>query len=115
MSIVFNDGYGSPLTKEFISEQAIYRFSGIAVLWRNNNVPVRRRKNHIKKGVSDIVGYMRDGGQYIVIEVKTETDRLSDEQKAFLIDVNKCGGYAYVAQGMKNGSINIYLYLNDKS
>ncbi len=115
MSVVFNDGYGSPLTKEFIAEVAIERFSFVATLWRNNNVPVRRRKNHIKKGVSDIIGYMLNGGQLVVIEVKTENDKLSAEQKEFLIDVNKHGGYGYVAQGMRNGSINIYLYINEKS
>lgn len=57
-------------------------------LWRTNSTGVydqsigRFRKSHSIKGVSDILG-VAPNGQFLGIEIKTGTDRLSEDQKRF--------------------------------
>jgi hypothetical protein len=75
--------------------------------WKNNTVgvydPIKRvhRKpgKHHRNGVSDILGV--DGsGRFIAIEVKTPKGRVSDNQKLFIEDINRCGGKAFVARSV---------------
>lgn len=62
---------------------------------RVNNIPVRRRKGTIQKGWADLQGYTKDG-IYVACEVKTELDRLSQEQIDRLKDAFNCGAKVYI-------------------
>jgi len=62
---------------------------------RVNNIPVRRRKGTIEKGWADLQGYDQNG-IYTAVEVKTEMDKLSDEQRARLQDAEKCGANVFI-------------------
>lgn len=68
---------------------------------RVNNIPVRRRKGTIEKGWPDLQGYSKDG-VYVAVEVKTELDRLSNEQKERLNDAYSCGGKVYICTIQKD-------------
>jgi hypothetical protein len=118
MKIKINpDGAFPELTKGEIREAALKHFSALGWnCWRNNNTSPTRRRTFIGKyGVPDIIGYLQYvGGEFLGVEVKTQGDRLSEAQKTFLIDLNKAGGFGYVAEDDKKGGVNYYLYLNDK-
>ena len=62
---------------------------------RVNNIPVRRRKGTIQKGWADLQGYTKEG-IYVACEVKTELDRLSQEQIDRLKDAFNCGAKVYI-------------------
>lgn len=80
------------LTKGQITDKAIKElsWSGCEV-WRNNNIAIRGRKFIGRKGVPDIVGFHKIHGTAVYCEVKTESDRLSEEQIAFM-DAAKAAG-----------------------
>lgn len=65
-----------------------------------HNVPVRRRANHIQKGWPDCQGYTSQG-QALLVEIKTENDRMSKEQIDFMNDADKCGCICFVAYEKK--------------
>lgn len=65
-------------------------------VWINNNLAVRKRKFIGRLGVSDIIGITKDG-RWVVAEVKTVNDKLSDDQIKFLNDIKTAGGIAYLA------------------
>lgn len=48
-------------------------------------------------GTADILGLIAPRGRFLAIEVKSETGRLSDDQKSFIRAVNANGGLAFVA------------------
>lgn len=67
-------------------------------VWRNNNGAVYSEKfkcflkNPAKKlGVPDIIGYRKNDGKAIWVEIKTGKDRLSVEQAYFLDEAKKNG------------------------
>lgn len=67
--------------------------------------------------MADIIGFYNGssgagvfGGYFLAVEVKTKDDRLSDEQKEFLIKVNKSGGYACIAEDNGDGTVKYTLY-----
>jgi hypothetical protein len=74
--------------------------------WKNENVGVydaskgvyRRLSRHRMKGISDILGIYY--GRMLCIEVKTETGRVSPEQKHFLEEMAKLGAIAFVARSL---------------
>lgn len=82
--------------------------SGIRVN-RVNNIPVRRRKNTIEKGWADLQGYTLNG-RYVACEIKTINDKLSIEQIKRLIDIDECGGLAYICTDDKNGNPLLILF-----
>lgn len=65
--------------------------------WAQNNLAVPGRKFIGRKGVSDIIGFVRNTGLFVVCEVKTINDDFSDDQKEFLTEVKNAGGIALVA------------------
>lgn len=75
--------------------------------WRNNSVGVfdpvkktfRRPSRYHRNGVSDILGIL-PCGTFVAIEVKTPTGKLSENQKLFISDINKCNGIAFVARSV---------------
>lgn len=124
MNIKINpDGIFPALTKGEIREAALKEFRAMGFYcWRNNNTSPTRRRTFIGEyGVSDIIGYAVGHtnnyllrGSFMCGEVKTQSDKLSQSQKDFLLSVNKAGGYAYVIEDDKRGGIKYYLYLNEK-
>lgn len=125
MKIKINpDGTFPVLTKGQIREAALKYFRAIGFkCWRNNNTSPTRRRTFIGEyGVPDIIGYLlpnnqlgiKVGSPFFGVEVKTQGDKLSPEQKTFLIDLNKAGGYGYIAIDDGKGGVKYYLYLNDK-
>jgi hypothetical protein len=71
--------------------QSVGIYDPIKKIYRKSNNPF-----HIK-GVSDVLGILPDG-RLLAIEVKTETGRVSPEQKEFIARINECGGMAFVAR-----------------
>jgi VRR-NUC domain len=77
--------------------------TGRVLLWRNSVGGVRgtRLRYGLGVGSADLVGLLRGGlraGRLFAVEVKTETGRLSVEQREWLHAVNAAGGYACVAR-----------------
>lgn len=64
---------------------------------------IYRKKNSkfFRKGVSDILGIFNHGA-LIAIEVKSETGRLSPEQRIFLADITSRNGLALVARNYQD-------------
>ena len=51
------------------------------------------------KGTADIIGVIQ--GRFLAIEVKTEKGKVSKEQEAFLMKVEKMAGLAFVARSLE--------------
>jgi len=66
-----------------------------AKVWRQNNIAARGRKFTGLKGVSDIIGHASDG-KAVYCEVKSASDRISDEQRAFLEEAHLAGCWAFI-------------------
>lgn len=54
-----------------------------------------------RKGVPDIIGFTFDG-RFVAVEVKTGTDRMSDEQFAFLKDLRRSGGETWMVRDFES-------------
>lgn len=95
------------LTKAEIRESAIKELTwrGMTV-WVQNNLAVRGRKFIGRRGQADVIGFTGIG-TFVACEVKTLNDRLSDDQIAFLNEVKKCGGFAYIACQGDNGRVEL--------
>jgi hypothetical protein len=52
-----------------------------------------------KRGVSDLLGCLPDG-RMLAVEVKRLGGKASEEQKAFIADVGRCGGLAFIADSV---------------
>jgi hypothetical protein len=52
-----------------------------------------------ERDVSDILGCLPDG-RFLAIEVKSDNGHATDEQAAFIADVIRHGGVAFVARSM---------------
>lgn len=78
------------------------------VLWRNGVAGVESydhvrggaRHHHagLPRGSSDLIGVLAPAGRLFCLEVKTDTGRLTDEQRAFLALVQRMGGFAAVVR-----------------
>lgn len=72
--------------------------------WRENTTGVwdakakAFRKSSTLKGKSDIIGFHRETGRFLACEIKVGADRLSPEQKDFLLEVGQAGGLALVVK-----------------
>ena len=85
------------LTASQITTEALLKLRARGcTVWRQNNITVRRRKNIVKKGQSDIIGYTSQG-VFVACEVKTLGDDFSEDQKKFLKDVAEKKGIALIA------------------
>lgn len=72
-----------------------------AFAWRASSTGIYDQKRKIyrtapKTGVADVLACFQ--GILIAVEVKIGTDRLSPEQKGFLLSVQYAGGYAFAAK-----------------
>jgi hypothetical protein len=86
------------LTKDEITRSAITELTkqGGRVRKVHNVGAYRKRRYQVESGWADIQGYTKDG-KALLCEVKTLRDRLSDDQKEILSDLDKCGGVSLVA------------------
>jgi len=91
------------LTKGEIRKSALIELKLRGVnCWPQNNLAVRGRKFIGRLGVSDIIGFHSKTGVFVACEVKTVTDKFSDDQKQFLSEVKKAGGIAMIATQQYN-------------
>jgi hypothetical protein len=51
-----------------------------AEVWRNNNIAVRGRAFIGRKGVPDVIGFVRATGVFVMCEIKNKGDKLSQDQ-----------------------------------
>ena len=77
----------------------ILRLRGCMV-WRQNNIRVPGRKFIGMKGMPDIIGHSQDG-RAVYCEVKTENDRLSQEQIDFMDGAHRAGCLVYMSVGYR--------------
>ncbi|OFZ03688.1 MAG: hypothetical protein A2X97_14095 [Bdellovibrionales bacterium GWA1_52_35] len=67
----------------------------------------RSNKDKYKiKGTSDILGILPDG-RLLAIEVKSETGRLTPEQKEFIGSINRRGGLAFMARSVDDAKASL--------
>ena len=73
--------------------------------WRNNTGSIRTADNRFISfglvGSSDILGCLNDG-RLLAVECKSDTGKLSEQQKEFLEKVRKLGGLSIVARSYKD-------------
>jgi len=63
------------------------------------------------KGVADIIGCYK--GRFIAIEVKVGSRQLTPQQAAFLSQVERAGGCAFVARSVKDVVVGLRWILDD--
>ncbi len=104
-------GIGVPKLKEKDIENQIlaWLWSKRIFAWKNQSVGVFDRKRNVYrkstnpfhiKGASDILGVYN--GRFLAIEVKSDSGKLSDNQKEFLERINSYGGIAFVARSVED-------------
>ena len=80
--------------------------------WKNQSVGIynpvrkafmRRTSPHHIKGVSDILGILKDG-RLLAIEVKAKYGKPSPEQTLFIEKIKKNGGIAFIARSIQEVS-----------
>jgi len=76
-------------------------------VWKQNNIAVRGRKFHGKRGVPDIIGFARLDGKFVLCEAKNKGDILSDEQENLLKDAKVAGCHCFIATVDKNGGFEL--------
>ena len=85
------------LSASEITAEVLLKLRAIGyTVWRQNNIAVRGRVHTGILGLPDVIGYTSEG-LFVGCEVKTKRDVLSEDQKAFLRNVQKKGGIALVA------------------
>lgn len=70
--------------------------------WAAKAIPLKKRKNSIKIGVSDVLGILPDDGRMLAIELKSKRGTVSPEQMVFLERVAKDGGVSGVARSLQD-------------
>lgn len=81
----------------------LLKWKGI-LAWRQNTGGVKYGKQFVRfgePGLSDILGVWADG-RFLAIECKVGRNKLSDNQQAFLDNVEKAGGLALVVRDVKD-------------
>jgi hypothetical protein len=102
------------LTKGEIREKALIMLDNRnCECWKNNNLAVKGRKFIGRRGVPDVIGFNRATGVYVGCEVKTVTDRLSNDQKIFLSLLSLAGGIALLALQDEMGRVVLEEYKPD--
>jgi hypothetical protein len=99
--------YAKVLAKSEIRAQALRILQlGGWNCWPQNNVrAVPGRKFVGRLGLPDIIGFNKFTGLFMVCEVKTVNDKLSDDQILFLTEVTNAHGLALIAHQDRNGSV----------
>lgn len=73
--------------------------------WRNNTYGLFDQKSgryrklaYQQKGVADIIGFHKQTGTMIAVEVKIGSDKISVDQHEFLTSLKKAKGYVFIAR-----------------
>lgn len=74
------------ITKSALKELDIRGYD----VWRQNQVPVKGRTFIGRKGLSDIIGFAKDG-RFVLCEVKGKGDKLKPDQVELLNNATKAG------------------------
>lgn len=105
-----------PLTKGEITKSALIelQYRGFEA-WRQNNLAVRGREFIGRKGIGDISGYQRNPatGIRLEVEIKTISDKLSDDQIKFLGEAQAAGCICMIAHEI-NGKVVLTEFVNPK-
>lgn len=100
--------------KEIEEEAKLILKARGAVIWRQNSIgklPGGRFAS-VKRGVADLIGYMKSTGVFVACEIKTLRDRLSQEQIEFLTQVQENNGFALVATQVED-HVELIPFKND--
>lgn len=84
-----------------------------AECWRNNNIRVPGRAFIGRKGVPDVIGFVRATGVFVMCEVKNKRDKLSDDQIELLNLGYKAGCVTLVATVDKQDRFQLIPYKPD--
>lgn len=108
------------LEKQIESEILMFlRAIGI-YCWKNPTVGVFDMKRRVYRkpksvfhirGASDILAIIQ--GRMLAIEVKSETGRLSDDQRVFLTKINEEGGIAFCTRSVENCAEQLLKFFPD--
>ncbi len=80
----------------------------VARVWRQNSMAAEFQDRHGRtryvrantaKGMSDIMGILKDG-RTLAVEVKSRTGIVAEHQQAFLDSITQAGGVAFVARSV---------------
>ena len=90
--------------------QLLYRHPRVAKVWRQNSGTFQERNRdgtvryiraNTARGMSDIMGVLRDG-RTLAIEVKSRTGRMRPGQEEFLASIRAAGGVAGVCRSVED-------------
>lgn len=101
-------GYLRSLGVYFFVHDSVGIYDQKAGRYRRNTSPYR------VKGVADVLGIL-PGGRFLAIELKSETGRLTPEQKAFLGQINANGGIAFMARSIDDVREGLREYLEQNA
>jgi len=86
--------------RHFLNLKGIFHWKAKTVGTFDQKRGVFRQNASYMKGVSDILGLHK--GKLIAIEVKSAKGAVRPEQKVFIDEVNKRGGFAFVARSVED-------------
>jgi hypothetical protein len=103
---------GEPSEAEILRAiiQLLHRHPRVAQCWRQNSGTFQERNRdgsvryiraNTQKGMSDIMGVLRDG-RTLAIEVKSRTGRMRPGQEEFLQTIRQAGGVAGVCRSVED-------------
>jgi hypothetical protein len=81
--------------------------------WRQNNLPVRGRTFVGRRGVPDILGFVRTTGLFVLCETKNLGDTMSDDQIKLFNEAYEAGCICLIATLDKNKRFTIIEYKPD--
>lgn len=98
-------GITMTITNELTRQILSFLSSSNSYAFRVNSVGIVDRRSGItrtapKKGISDILGVFN--GHFFGIEIKVGKDRLSDEQRGFITNVEHFGGKVFVVHSFED-------------
>ena len=68
--------------------------------FRTPNIPTKNRPNIVLKGTPDLIAIIK--GQFIGLEIKTQSGKQSDHQKEFETKLMKAGGRYYIIRSLQD-------------
>ena len=102
---------GKPLEKDTLKAimELLHRHPKVAKVWRQNSGTFQKQygsKTHYirantAKGMSDIMGLLKDG-RTLCVECKSPTGKVLPHQQQFLDEINAAGGLAFVARSLND-------------
>lgn len=86
------------LTAQQITKEVLMRFKARGYeVWKQPNWTRGKRKNQVKRGCPDVIGFWKTNAVFVAVEVKTIKDTFSKDQIKFLKELQVSGGHAFIA------------------